>query len=415
MASPPPPVPTPPTPQPQPGMAPPMPGGRVGAPPLPPPGAPVPAAKAAGAAPGGLVPPGKPGDKKPGEGNPEEELTPQLSFWQQPWAQNILPFVSSLAVHAGIVIMGLLAYAGAQAAGLINKVEEEQVIVAEAALTEEQVGGVQFQGLGGDPTRAAAQDEFTENTTPEGWADKPGPDTVPELAGGGEGASDTSVIGLSAAGGGFGKGTGLGTGTGEGRGSGAGRGGPLAPFGTPGGGGLGPKSRFMGVGGNARTVAFVCDASGSMINTFSALKQELTKAVTGLKAIQGFNIIFFQDEKSVQLDNNLVLATPENKRKAFNFLEDFSPSGTTDPVPGIELAMKNQPQLMYILTDADFPDNAKVLETVRRLNSTKKTKINTIAFVSGDEEISESFVNLMKQIAQENGGVFKHVREEDLQ
>jgi hypothetical protein len=212
----------------------------------------------------------------------------------------------------------------------------------------------------------------------------------------------------------------MGPGQGSGRGSGTGTGaGALAPFGAPGGGGLGPKSRFMGVGGNARTVVFVCDASGSMIQTFSSLKAELTKAVTNLKSIQGFNIVFFQDEKAASMDTNggLVLATPENKKKAFTFLEDISTSGTTNPIPGLEIAFKAKPQLIYLLTDADFPDNAAVERTIARLNATKQTKINTIAFISGDagDELTQGFKDLMKKIAQDNGGQFKIVKESDLQ
>lgn len=411
MANPPSPVPTPPSNHPP---AVPQPAGRVaGAPPLPQPGAPMPAAKLATAA---KPVDGKPVDGKPGEA-PAEELVPQLGFWQQPWVQNVLPFVSSLALHAGIIVLGVVGFKTYEAVSDMQPVEE-QIIVPDSELVEEGApGGVQHVGLGGDPTRPAAQDEFPEGGTPEGWAPKPGENTVPELQGGGSGdAGSDPLIGLGP-GGGFGKGTGIGTGTGTGRGSGTGDGtGPLAPFGTPGGGGIGPKSRFMGVGGNARTVVFVCDASGSMIQTFSSLKQELTKAVTGLKAVQGFNIVFFQDEKAASMDDNLILATPENKKKAFNFLDDVSTAGTTNPIPGIEIAFKNKPQLIYLLTDADFPDNSAVQAAVRRLNAAKQTKVNTIAFISGDEsdELSQGFVELMKNIAQENGGQFKLVKESEL-
>jgi len=352
----------------------------------------------------------------------EGVYVPPPTFFQLPWVQNALPIVTSVVFHLGILIIGYVLVSRIPAIQRALKPTEEQIIVPESEITEETApGGVQNVGLGGDPTRQAAQDEFTENTTPEGWANKPGTDTVPSLEGGGSGEAVTdSTIGLSNVGGSFGKGTGTGPGQGSGRGSGSGTGaGALAPFGAPGGGGLGPKSRFMGVGGNARTVVFVCDASGSMIQTFSSLKAELTKAVTNLKSIQGFNIVFFQDEKAASMDANggLVLATPENKKKAFNFLEDVSTSGTTNPIPGLEIAFKAKPQLIYLLTDADFPDNAAVERTISRLNATKQTKINTIAFISGDaaDELSQGFKDLMKKIAQDNGGQFKVVKESDLQ
>jgi Ca-activated chloride channel family protein len=155
-----------------------------------------------------------------------------------------------------------------------------------------------------------------------------------------------------------------------------------------------------------------------MINTFGSLKAELVKAVTRLKSIQGFNIIFFQDEKSAALDQGLLFATPENKRRAMQWLETITTTGTTNPIPGIEQAFRNKPQLIYLLTDGDFPDNNAVRNAIARLNANKQTKLNTIIFVSGSggaDDASQSFITLMKQIAKDNGGVFSHVKESDLQ
>ena len=133
--------------------------------------------------------------------------------------------------------------------------------------------------------------------------------------------------------------------------------------------------------------------------------------------MQGFNIVFFQDEKCVSLGDGLLFATPENKRKAFKWLDEQTTTGTTNPIPGIELAFKARPQLIYLLTDADFPDNNAVKNAVQRLNTGKQTRINTIIFVPGgsDDEASASFKELMKEIAKDNGGVYAHVKESDLQ
>src|SRR4051812_49258303 len=59
---------------------------------------------------------------------PAMELPP-LSFWQQPWVQNVLPLVTSLALHAAVVIVGILAW---KTADLLSNTKplEEQIIVA---------------------------------------------------------------------------------------------------------------------------------------------------------------------------------------------------------------------------------------------------------------------------------------------
>ena len=69
------------------------------------------------------------------------------------------------------------------------------------------------------------------------------------------------------------------------------------------------------------------------------------------------------------------------------------------------------PQLIYMLTDGDFPDNNRVIEEIRKLNKDKKVKINTIAFMDRGEQ----YEKLLKQIADENGGLFKFVSDAELQ
>jgi hypothetical protein len=64
-----------------------------------------------------------------------------------------------------------------------------------------------------------------------------------------------------------------------------------------------------------------------------------------------------------------------------------------------------------MLTDGDFPNNDEIIQEIRKLNASKKVKINTIAF---GEDTEQNFHKFLKQIADENGGLFRHVREADL-
>jgi hypothetical protein len=321
--------------------------------------------------------------------------------------------VTSFALHAGIIIVGLLLISAPKL--LSQAPTEEQIIIPEAAMANDMAGGVENPGIGGDPTRPAAQDKYEENTDPQGWAPEPGQSTVAEASGGGEASSESSLIGEGTAG--FGRGSGFGSGSGDGTGGGAGKGGLLAPFGAPGGGMPGPRGKVFGNGGNARTIAFCCDSSGSMIDKFSSLKQELSKAIEGLRPVQQFSVVFFADEKAHVFEKGaLVNATPENKRKAAKWLDDLTTSGTSNPIPGLEIAFKGHPDLMYILTDGDFPNNSEVLSKVAQLNNGKKTRINTIAFVtSADDETSESFVKFLNTLADQNGGKYKRVSQDQLE
>ena len=346
-------------------------------------------------------------DETPGE---NDETVPQ-SFWQIPFVQDILPFINSLLLHIGLIALGILTYKPAQ---VMVQASKEPVIIPDATIIENaEVGGIPHPGLGGDETRDAAQDQF-KDIPPDstGIANKPSTSLQMALVGGGGGDNDDNAIAVGASGGAFGKGTGTGIGSGTGVGSGTGDGGgPLAPFGIPGGGGgIGPKSPFMGVSGNAMKVVYLCDSSGSMMNKFDTLRQELRKAADTLKPIQSFDIIFFSEDNFVALDKQLMLATPEVKRKAYDFLDKTAPHGSSDPIPGLKAAFATQPQLIYMLTDGDFPNNAQMLEELRKLNKDKKVKINTIAFADRGEE----YEKMLKQVADENGGLFKFVSDTDL-
>jgi hypothetical protein len=347
----------------------------------------------------------------------EEHLPPAaVSFWQQPWVQNFLPLGTSIVIHIVIIVIGVMLVVPQVK---YREVSQEQYIVPEAAMIENApVGGIPNPGLGGDPNRAAAQEKFDSNAS-DGFAQKPSETLQQSLMGGGvadNAASNAIAVGPNI---GFGKGAGAGSGIGEMVGSGEG-GGALAPFGVAGGGGgAGPKSPFMGISGNATRVAYVCDASGSMIEKMSPLKNELKKAIDVLKPIQGFSVIFFADpdEKPKALASTMLMASPDNKRRAYDFLENVTAAGATDPIPGLELALKGKPQLIYLLTDGDFPDNDAVLKRLRELNSgPHPAKINTIAFVNGrDKQADQSFEKVLQQIAKENGGVFKRVSVQDVQ
>jgi hypothetical protein len=158
-------------------------------------------------------------------------------------------------------------------------------------------------------------------------------------------------------------------------------------------------------------IVFLCDATGTMINKFALLRAELTKAIDNLKPGQSFNIVFFFDgPKAASINNleSLLLATPENKRKAYKFMEDFSTTGQTDPLPGIRLAFKMQPQLIYFLSDGEFNNlvpYVQVVAEIDKLNKDRKTRVNTIQFGTYDKQAE----GVLRLIASEHGGAFRFI------
>jgi hypothetical protein len=335
----------------------------------------------------------------------EAARMPRPGFWQRPAVQNFLPLGTSLVFHAGIVVIGILGFRTYQK---LTEPMRQQIIVPEAAIVEGgEVGGIPNPGLGGDPNMTAAQNVDPNVNVADGWSKQRNQSLTSTLMAGSNDATD-SVIGLGTHNGVAGNGT-------AGNGNGGDAGGSLAPFGVPGGGqGLGPQSPFMGISGNATKVVYICDASGSMMSVFWRVKDELHKAVDVLRPMQGFNVIFFSDADLTALSKtDLVMANPQNKRKAFELAEKMSAAGTTDPLPAIRLAFAQKPQLIYVLTDGfdQVVSFDAVIEEFHKLNADKKVKVNTILIRGADDPELERVV---KTIAAENGGVCKIVDRQDM-
>src|SRR5579871_6340062 len=121
-----------------------------------------------------------------------------------------------------------------------------------------------------------------------------------------------------------------------------------------------PKATFAGTA-DTRSMVFLCDATGSMINKMAALKSEVRAAIHSLKPTQSFDMVFYQDLKVDPFAPALIPATAENKAKADDFLDGFISTGTSDPIPPMIKALQLKPEAIYFVTDAaDFPDTQGV-------------------------------------------------------
>ncbi len=366
------------------------------------------------APPGG--PPGLDNKKKGEQGDGEEELVPQLSFWQTPWVQDVLPFVSSLTIHISLILIG---YAFYQAAVIIIERVQQQ---GPPAQTEMIDNGDVFNTMAmlGSANGVAGSDAPLEKNYPQITPEeallqaKEGNGKPAKLGGGGAGEQETEAAIIGIGPGQMGKGKlGIGRGEGEYSGDGIGKGLPFGYRNGVDGGTSIFRAPPRGSAGGVRLVAFVCDASGSMLQAgkFDMLRMELQKAVGSLSPIHGFNVILFKEKSFLAVDTkSLMTANEANKKRTFTFLDDVMPQGATDPIPALDAAFKQGPELIFLLTDGDFPDNTGVISWIRSHNTGKKIKISTIAFVDAGKE----YESTLKTIATENGGTYKFVDQNDL-
>ena len=170
---------------------------------------------------------------------------------------------------------------------------------------------------------------------------------------------------------------------------------------------------FMGIPSDAKSVVFVCDASASMVEKKSTIREQLAATLAGMASDDVFDVIFMQQPDAADFSNELVHATDATAEKLAQFCRDVEMSRVTIPLPAIELGFAKHPAAIYLVTDGDFPDNNAVLAAVRRLNADGKVSVNTIAVV-GEEDYDTNYHKLLQTLATENHGTCRTVKIKDL-
>ena len=184
--------------------------------------------------------------------------------------------------------------------------------------------------------------------------------------------------------------------------------------------GTGSGRGFWGVGGErdqeARRIVYVVDRSGSMTNSIDYVKLELKRSIGELGEEKEFHVIFYSSGPPVEMPTRrLVNATDRDKQLAFEFIDGIIAQGETDPAKALERAFEVKPELLYLLTDGEF-DKAMV-GLLKRLNRDQKITVHTIGFWSWrsrQDSDPPSGEEVMKIMADQNGGNYKAIYEEDL-
>ena len=314
----------------------------------------------------------------------------------------LMPVVVSVFFHLGVALVCMFL-----TMVVVKHVEADKIVIPESSVLTADITHVGGGGL--NPTRGGGGGRGP--TDAKVGASDQRDSTIPmESSGankgviiGREGAAGSSWSMVSSGG----DGTGTGTGRGLMGGSGSGR-----------GGGGGPRSAFIGEGGYAHHIVYVIDRSGSMSDTFEAVRNEMITSISRLQDIQDFHVIMFADGPPIENPpRKLVSGNRENKDAVLKFLNDVVAQGKTDPVPALnrafdvmERANTRPGKLVYLLTDGDFPDNEKVLSALRARNRSKDVHINTYLYAAKPLSQAEK---VMTQIASENGGKYKFQSTDD--
>jgi hypothetical protein len=152
-------------------------------------------------------------------------------------------------------------------------------------------------------------------------------------------------------------------------------------------------------------------------------KYELKKSINMLPMKAWFTVIFYSNEFECW-DTSMVRATPQNKRKAFDFIDKQEPSGKTNIFDAMEKAFKiagpGKPKggksderyaqafggadTIFLLSDGSpnegrIPNPNDILTEVGKLNKLRKITIHTVG-------VGAHNVSFMKALAEQNGGKY---------
>ncbi len=250
------------------------------------------------------------------------------------------------------------------------------------------------------------------------------------------------VPGMMAGMGGAGFGTGMGFGNGAGSGMGGGGGGGLSNI------------NFFGMRSQARSILFVLDSSQSNVGgggkspaTYRELEKEVFQALKKLNPATRFGIILYAPRLWI-FEDQLVPGTPENVKRAEQFIKDYSVATAREGGGKVNFAghagtrmdlavdrgFEFNPGMIIWVSDGmptkppNFKGDQKALleMLLKRIAGLQKpstnpgqktaTEINTFAYKLGDTGKGKGSAQFdgarefMRDLAKRNGGEFKEVK-----
>lgn len=187
--------------------------------------------------------------------------------------------------------------------------------------------------------------------------------------------------------------------------SGASGGAPEIGAVSGGGGALGDGASFMGVRAQGKRFVIIADRSGSMAGAkVEFVKQEVLEALSTMKPGARFQLIFFNH--SAQPYPKSGWREPQkDKADVEQWMRSIVGEGGTFPTPAFEVAFRLEPRpdVIFFMTDGLF--DPSVVGQVAALNrqGEKRAAIHAISFVDRSAEA------LMREIAKDSGGTYRHV------
>ena len=176
------------------------------------------------------------------------------------------------------------------------------------------------------------------------------------------------------------------------------------------------KTTVFGIEGEGTRFVYVFDRSDSM-NGFEGLplrtaKSELLSSITSLGPAHQFQIIFYNDtplpygglsERGPQM----LRGDEQSKLEAQRFVRSVGAIGGTQHIDALRMALAMGPDVIFFLTDADFPaPSNRDIESLLSRSARSSTTIHTIQFGSGVNQGGGAWI---EHLAEGTLGKYRYV------
>lgn len=160
----------------------------------------------------------------------------------------------------------------------------------------------------------------------------------------------------------------------------------------------------------SRRIAYVVQRSGAMSDAIGYVKQTLNQSLPKLNPEDQFYLSFYSSRTAfkpfLEVDQQWLFASEENKRRALRLVDSIIAIGTNDPTEALRRAFALKPDMIYFLSNGEFGPDIPVL--IDKLNAKHEVTVNTVNFVYTDGEAT------LKMIAEKNRGTYLFVGDNDL-
>jgi len=172
-------------------------------------------------------------------------------------------------------------------------------------------------------------------------------------------------------------------------------------------------TKFYGIDVEAQDVVFAIDRSGSMMDAFDSVRNELLKCIASLQEGIQFALLMWNAGSPLEMKaQKLIEPSDENRAAAKEFLSTIQPEHQSNPTAALKRAFevlaqgeKDRTKAIVLLTDGPFPDNDQAQRVIASLNSKKAVRVYVILMGKQPKDVAD----FTEALAKENGGRSKIV------